>query len=439
MKYSILLADDDASIRFVLSKSLTKAGFYVRATDNAQTLLKWVKNGDGDVILTDVHMDADDIFTFVPEITKLRPELPIIIMSANTSVATALKSGNAGVFDYIPKPFDLKHLEQIIRRAVDKNPGSFEKPHARSVEAIAEPIIGKSTVMQPVFRGISDYMSADIPVFIYGDVGTGKDHVAKLIHASGTRAARPFVVFNDCASIDILEKTLAGGSLFVDRIHELPIERQSLLLRVLERNEQGAGNQVFRVISTANVSVEHIHKSGCVRPDLFFRLRGGEIYLPPLRERLGDIEALSVHFLNFGHKSKGKSMNAGALKKLNAHNWPGNVRELKSLMQVITLKYPDRIISENILKKMFTHHNAGANLGGDVDLGDLRAASSELLRRPSSPELTPYMQALAWVEKPLIEEALRLTGGNNLRAAELLGIHRNTLRTKIKTLGIAKE
>ena len=153
MKYNILLADDDASIRFVLSKSLTKAGFNVRATDNVQTLLKWVRSGDGDVILTDVHMDTDDIFTFVPEITKLRPELPIIIMSANTSVATALKSGNAGVFDYIPKPFDLKHLEHIIRRAVDKNSGGSEKPLARSVEAIAEPIIGKSTVLCSRFFG----------------------------------------------------------------------------------------------------------------------------------------------------------------------------------------------------------------------------------------------------------------------------------------------
>ncbi len=438
MKYSILLADDDASIRFVLSKSLTKSGFNVRATDNAQTLLKWVKNGDGDVILTDVHMDADDIFTFIPEITKLRPELPIVIMSANTSVATALKSGNAGVFEYIPKPFDLNNLEYIIRRALEKKIKENKTRPIRIERSVADPIIGKSIAMQPVFRGISDYMSADIPVFIYGDVGTGKDHVAKLLHASGSRSKQPFLFFDDYTSIDTLESAAEGGVLYVDRVNELPISKQTLLLRVLEKNEQRGKEAAFRVVSSANITAQEILGSGCVRADLFYRLKGGEISLPSLNKRSEDIEELAAHFLNLSGKPNQRSMSKKALNTLKSYHWAGNVRELKGLMQLLALKFSDVVISDSVLKSVLIESSSNIDISSHDALvfNDLRTASIDLLRNAETSELTPYVQALAWVEKPLIEEALRITGGNNLRAAALLGIHRNTLRTKIKVLGI---
>lgn len=468
MSYSVLLADDDASIRFVLSKSLTKAGFKVRATDNAHTLMKWVKNGLGDVVLSDVHMGREDIFTFIPELSKLRPELPIIIMSANTSVATALKSGNAGVFEYIPKPFDLEILRQTITRALEHK--QTDKKNIRPTKLLepsllnsAMPMIGKSIAMQPVFRALSDYMSGDIPVIVYGAVGTGKNHAAKLLHEAGKRAQKPFVDFVDLTSVSdghgggvvdhILQK-VEDGDLFVDRIQELSSTQQALLLRILEKNEERPPAQGFRVISTANISPEALQTEGKVRVDLFYQLFGGELALPPLSQRRGDVGELAHYFLNLHTKKKPRSFNKNAISKLDNYHWPGNVRELKRVMNMISLKYSDQILTPKVLDDVLKPSQADTpeQFGVPLDFEGLRTASRALLHNgprdtdtkggdgetmgAMSDKMTPYVEALSWVEKPLIEEALRITAGNNLRAAELLGIHRNTLRTKIKFLNI---
>lgn len=435
MNNNILLADDDASIRFVVSKSLTRAGFKVRATDNAQTLMKWVKSGDGDVVLTDVHMDSDDIFNFIPELKSLRPDLPVIIMSANTSVATALKSGSSDIFEYIPKPFDLDDLQQTIKRALGVNKKTFL---AKSTQM--EPMIGKSSAMQPVFRAISDYMSGNIPVFIFGDVGTGKNHAAKLLHEAGLRAQRPLIMFDECMDVATLMETVMNGDLFVDRVHELTPERQSLLLRALEKNELEAENKSFRVISTSNLNPQHLQDEDIVRADLFYHLQGGEISLPSLSRRAGDIAELAEYFLNLASPSVRKSISPAAHTALESYHWPGNVRELKSLMQTISLKFSDSVVSGDILKNVLARHGSTGRLSEDAkqSFDNIRAACRELLytHKADTGKDMPYIQALAWVEKPLIEEALRITGGNNLKAAEMLGIHRNTLRTKIKSLHI---
>ena len=428
MKYNVLLADDDASIRFVLSKSLVKAGFTVQATDNPQTLMKWVGKGDGDIVLTDVHMDTDDIFSFIPDIKRLRPKLPIIIMSANTSVMTALKSSRSDVFEYIPKPFDLNELADTLKRAL-----GAQKPVRAAAPAAPEPMIGKSAAMQPVFKAISDYMSGDIPVYISGDVGTGKNHAAKLLHDAGRRSASPFIAFSDNGSEELLGGIVGGGDLFVDRVDELSPERQALLLRLLEKNETALTGQKFRLITIVGESAKKLQESQKVRPDLYYHLIGGEITLPPLTNRPEDIEDLSLHFLNAGKRAKHKSLDTAALTALQTHHWPGNVRELKTLMERATLQFPDLIVSADMLKTLMVRENRDAQ-----NFDDLRMASRALLHRAESLEQTPYVEALAWVEKPLIEEALRITGGNNLKAAELLGIHRNTLRVKIKTLKIGQ-
>lgn len=437
MNNSILLADDDASIRFVVSKFLTRAGYKVRATDNAQTLMKWIKSGDGDVVLTDVHMESDDIFNFIPEIKSSRPDLPIVIMSANTSVATALKSGSSGVFEYIPKPFDLDDLHQTIKRALGrKQKRVLLKPTQM------EPMIGTSTSMQPVFRSISDYMSAGLPVFIYGDVGTGKNHAAKLLHNAGARGQKPFVLFDEQVSVDEILNAVENGDLFVDRVHELSSERQAILLRALEKNEQRSTNDSFRVLSTANLSPRLLQDEEIVRADLFYHLRGGEVALPPLSQRGGDIAELALHFLNVGTPKERKSISPSALSTLETYHWPGNVRELKSMMQTIALKFSDTVVSGEIIKNVLANQGVGvARLdNSEQSFSNIRTACRELLYNRKMNEIqteeTPYTHALAWVEKPLIEEALMITGGNNLKAAELLGIHRNTLRTKLKSLKI---
>lgn len=429
MKYNVLLADDDASIRFVLSKYLTRAGYGVKATDNPQTLLKWVAAGAGDVILTDVHMGTDEIFTYVPRIKSLRPDMPIIIISANTRMVTALKSRQSGVFEYIPKPFDLPDLEKTIRRALDTQirpqPQTPKKP---------DQMIGRSKAMQPVFRAISDYASASVPVYIWGDAGTGKNLAARCVHDAGERRTLEFISFDRFNnSLDVL-KAVGAGDLFVDRVHELSPERQAHLLEALEHNENRKTQDKFRIIVAAEMSLENIQKNQFVRADLLSHLMGGRIYLPPLSERADDLADLASHFLGSVRPGRRGHLDAPALARLKAHNWPGNVRELRNLMHVMALQYSDTDITIDIVERMLTPQTIAGEQNDPLD--DIKLACTDLLSRAPTNSgdsvVSPYEQALEWVEKPLIAEALRLTGGNNSKAAELLGIHRNTLRTKLR-------
>ncbi len=430
MKLNVLLADDDESIRFVLGKFLTRAGYNIKSTDNPYTLLKWVKAGEGDVILTDVHMGTDEIFTFVPQLKSLRPELPIIVISANTCMVTALKSRQTGVFEYIPKPFDFAKLEKTIQRALDVN----APPKTDKILSNPDQMIGRSKAMQPVFKAISDYASGKVPVFISGEAGTGKNLTAKCLHDAGKRNDLGFYPFDRFADANDLIKTVKNGDVFVDRIHELNIEQQVLLLGILEENESRHLNEQFRIIAASEKTLDFIYEHQLVRSDLLSHLLGGKIFLPPLNERTDDLEELATHFLNSVRLGTRGVIKANALARLKVHSWPGNVRELKNLMHVIALQFSDTDISEDIINQMLDTMEASDE--SNVSQSDIKGACTDLLQKAlitDSPSyFTPYEQALEWVEKPLITEALRLTGGNNSKAAKLLGIHRNTLRTKIR-------
>ncbi|MCF6274446.1 MAG: response regulator [Robiginitomaculum sp.] len=429
MKYNILVADDDASIRFVLSKYLTRAGYGVKATDNPQTLLKWAKAGEGDVILTDVHMGADEIFSFIPELKTVRPDLPIIIISANTRMVTALKSRQSGVFEYIPKPFDLPELEGTVKRALDT-----QAIPERQISKKPDQMIGRSKVMQPVFRAISDYASGLVPVFIWGDAGTGKNLAAQCVHDAGERSTQSFVLFSSLDNNKDLFEAVGAGDLLVDRVHELDAKQQAQLLEALEHNESRGDNDKFRVIVTAEESLEQIQQNQVLRSDLSSHLMGGRIYLPPLRERSGDIVDLASHFINSVRPGARGNIDKPAQARLKAHTWPGNVRELRNLMHVIALQFSDRDITDNIVERILAPQKTIESR--DNTFEDIKLACTELLGAAhagaDNSENSPFEQALEWVEKPLIAEALRLTGGNNSKAADLLGIHRNTLRTKLR-------
>ena len=429
MKSNILLADDDASIRFVLSKYLTRAGYGVKATDNPQTLLKWVEAGEGDVILTDVHMGTDEIFSYIPQLKSLRPELPIVIISANTRMITALKSKQSGVFEYIPKPFDLPDLEKTIVRALDT-----QTKLPTQAQNKPDQMIGRSKAMQPVFRAISDYASGNVPVFIWGDAGTGKNLAAQCVHDAGTRRAFDFITFDVTEDRQIFINKVGNSDVFVDRLHELSSEQQAYLLDILEHNENRALGDKFRIISTSEMSLEDIQQEQLVRADLLSHLMGGRIYLPSLSERSDDLADLAIHFLGAVRLGRGGNIEAPALARLKSHSWPGNVRELRNLMHVIALQYSDTDITDDIVNRMLSRQTPG-----DVEdnpLDDVKLACVDLLRNALTVDgrsgTSPYEQALEWIEQPLIAEALRLTGGNNSKAADLLGIHRNTLRTKLR-------
>jgi len=439
MKNNILLVDDDASIRFVISKSLTRAGYKVQATDNVQTLLKWVNDGAGDIVISDVHLGTDEVFNFLPDIRAARPNLPVIIISANTNVMTAMKSSQHNVFAYLPKPFDLADIEKTVVRAL----GSRQAFAPTRLKNYQSKLIGESANMQPVFSALADFMSGDIPVHIHGAPGTGKSLVASLLHGEGTRKDRPLINFEEGGDLD-WDKAVQNGDLLVDRIDELSASAQAALLKLLEGNEQKPRGERFRLLSLSQRSFSTILEQGLLRADLIFYLSGGQISLPPLNARSEDIGALAQYFLSVYAQGKHRPLSAEALSILEAYSWPGNVRELSNLIQKAYILHPAQSLSADMLEALFVQNpeRTGAAAEDASHFENIREACRATLALSTEgglPSQTPHQIALAWVEKPLIEEALKLTKGNNLRAAELLGIHRNTLRTKIKTLKIGKK
>ncbi|MEE9273610.1 MAG: response regulator [Robiginitomaculum sp.] len=430
MKNIVLIADDDASIVRVLALSLTRAGFKVQTTDNARTLLKWVQSGVGHVVLTDVHMGIDNIFDFLPQLKAANPNMPLIVMSANSTVMTALKSEDSGVFAYFPKPFDLKELTVAIKRSLDEDIKDEDIKVMPKKAKKAHRIVGKSAAMQPVFQALANYRSADIPVFIRGETGSGKSLIAQLVHDMGKRAARPLVYFKDYYDLDTLLSAVNNGDMLVERVDELSQPAQSFLLSVLEANMQIEPDKRFRVIVT---STNILAEVGGFRNDLNYRLVGGIINLPSLEQRGEDIVLLAHYFLNSKQKTDRRKLSTGAITVLKTHNWPGNVRQLEVLMDAVSLKYTDMIITRALLSNILNMHR-GAQAKENYDIQEI--CRSFFRNHEDFKEQTVHWRAMAYIEKPLIEEALRITNGNNLKAAEILGIHRNTLRAKIRGLKI---
>jgi len=382
MKYEVLLADDDDSVRLVLSKALTRAGHSVKATDNAETLLKWAQAGQGDIVLTDVMMGGREVFERLPDLAQARPKMPVIIISANNTVNTALKSGRHKVFEYVPKPFDLDDVTQAVTRA-----GQSVNPRRNKI--IAElgklPMIGRSPAMQPVYRAVSRFASGDLPVLIQGAVGTGKDLVAKLIHDGGARKGKPFLRTTDFENTSLTLQKVNGGDIYIDEIAELSMQQQERLLAVMTESERIALSD--RTSSAGS--------------------------------RRFETEALDI---------------------LHRHNWAGNVRELENLVRRLAVLYSDDVITADMVLQEFSKDilserpsEDDAKMETQLELACRQLLNSEAAEGTES----HYQTALAWVERPLIVEALRLTGGNRAKAAHKLGIHRNTLRTRLKTLDIS--
>ncbi len=437
MKYEILLADDDDSIRLVLSKALTRAGHTVRATDNAQTLAKWAGTGQGDIILTDVMMGGREVFETLPEISADRPDMPIIVISANNTVNTALKSGQHKVFEYVPKPFDLEEVTQAVSRAGK----SVNPKRVKSNTATSKlPMIGRSAAMQPVYRAVSRFASGDLPVLIQGEVGTGKDLVARLLHDGGHRKDRPFLRAGDIGNTSLTLQKVNGGDLYIDEVAQLNASQQEALLSFLTESEYIPVYDRPRVISSTRKDLRKLVEIGEFRDDLLFRINVAEIRVPALRDRDRDVIELAESFLsNQSKKGASRRFATDALELLNRHNWPGNVRELENIVRRLSVLYSDDVITSDMVLEEFNKdigHGAPVERTQKLDAA-LELACAHLLNDGLElQDETPYQAALSWVEKPLISEALKRTSGNRVKAAEMLGIHRNTLRTKLKTLNI---
>jgi two-component system nitrogen regulation response regulator GlnG len=469
-KGSILVADDDAAIRMVLNQALARAGFVPRVTGNAATLWRWVAEGEGDLVLTDVVMPDANAFDLIPRIKKVRPSLPIIVMSAQNTVLTAITAAERGAYEYLPKPFDLKVLIATIERALAE-PGRLAPRALQEAGEQQLPLIGRSGPMQDIYRVIARLTQSDLTVMISGESGTGKELVARALHDYGRRRNGPFLAVNMAAiPRDLVESELFGhekgaftgaqsrsagrfeqadgGTLFLDEIGDMPMEAQTRLLRVLQEGEfTTIGGRVpiktnVRIIAATHRDLGGLMAQGLFREDLYYRLNVVPLRLPPLRERGEDVPDLVRHFLR-GAVRDGlpeRSFEAAALERLKAHAWPGNVRELENLVRRLVALHPGEIITAAAVEQELSSQLAARPAGSDSEeaatLGQLveRHLAALLSGAPPPPGL--HGRVIAEVERPLIAACLALTGGNQLRAAEILGVNRNTLRKKIRELGV---
>jgi two-component system nitrogen regulation response regulator GlnG len=460
----ILIADDDASVRLVLSQAFSRLGYQVRATGNATTLLKWVSDGEGDLVVTDVVMPDENVFDVLPRIRKQRPKLPVIVMSAQNTLLTAVGAAEIGAFDYIPKPFDLDDVTSTARRALAR-PADAEaaKAQARAMRDERLPLIGRSAPMQEVYRTIARLVGADLTVLILGESGSGKDLVARALHDLGRRRDGKFVVLNLAASprerveTDLFGKgdgdfgklvEADGGTLFLDEIGDMPLDAQTRLLRVFDGAEPALNPRTgrkpnVRVIAAANRDLRGLIREGLFREDLYFRLNVAPVRLPPLRERTEDIPDLARAFLLRANREglPAKTIDAAAIERLKAHSWPGNVRELENLIRRICALYAEELISARIVERELSEQATAPMEGeGPVTLSTLveRRLASYFADQPDGvPPAGLYDRVLEDVERPLIQLTLAATRGNQVRAAEVLGLNRNTLRKKIQELGVS--
>jgi two-component system nitrogen regulation response regulator GlnG len=469
---NILVADDDAAIRTVLNQALSRAGYSVRLTSNAATLWRWVSEGEGDLVITDVVMPDENAFDFLPRIKRARPELPVIVMSAQNTFMTAIRASERGAYEYLPKPFDLKELITIVGRAL-------AEPKTRRAEAPKEepgdniPLVGRSPAMQDIYRVLARLMQTDLTVLISGESGTGKELVARALHDYGKRRNGPFVAVNMAAiPRDLIESELFGhekgaftgaqarsagrfeqadgGTLFLDEIGDMPMEAQTRLLRVLQQGEYttvGGRTPIktdVRIIAATNKDLRILINQGLFREDLFFRLNVVPIRLPPLRERSEDIQDLIRHFFTLVEKEglPAKRIEPAAVERLKHYRWPGNIRELENLIRRLAALYPQETITENIIETELEQPAAalatGEGNGEETLSGSVERHLSTYFQSfgEGLPPPGLYHRILREVENPLISAALACTRGNQIKAAELLGVNRNTLRKKIRELDI---
>ena len=454
MSARILLADDDSSLRFVLSQALGKEGYAVRATGNVSTLSKWVREGEGDLVLSDVYMGDECVFDALPAMRAARPHLPVIVMSAQSTVATALSAAGAGAYDYVPKPFDLDALMAAVRRALSGGPDAKARAQASKAEKQERlPLIGRSPAMQDVYRIMARVAGSDLTVLVEGESGAGKERVARAIHEHSRRAGGPFVTLSLAgASAALLDRDLFGpegafararnGTLFLEDVDELTSEAQTRLAGLLHSDDSAARPNV-RLIVAAQRSLAMLTQQGAFRQDLFYQLNVVPIRLPPLRERMEDLADLARAFL-VRAKREGlpdKTLDSSAIKRLEGHHYPGNVRELENLLRRAAALSPGPVITAREIDQELAGAPSAASLvsaspgsGGLHDAIEQRLADE--FSGPDLPAAGLYDRFLAEVERPLIQHALQATRGNQIRAAAVLGINRNTLRKKIQVLGI---
>ena len=474
MAATILLADDDQSIRTVLSQALAREGYDVRASGTASGLWRCIEQGEGDLVITDVVMPDENGLDLIPRIRKLRPDLRIIVMSAQSTLLTAVRASESGAFDYLPKPFDLRALLSSVGRALAEPEAEGQDLEAAQQPEETLPLVGRSPAMQEIYRTIARLVPTDLTVMITGESGTGKELVARALHDLGRRRGAPFVAVNMAAiPRELIESELfghekgaftgagqrtygrfaqaEGGTLFLDEIGDMPLEAQTRLLRVLQEGEYttvGGRNpqQVdVRIVAATHRDLMQQVRNGLFREDLFYRINVVPIRLPSLRERREDIPELVRHFLRLAQEEglPAKSIDEAAMSYLATQRWPGNVRELENMVRRMSVLCSEDHIGLDAVKAELGQRPrlAGGDLSGESLSVLVRRKLEEYFaaHKQGLPARGLYQRILREVERPMIELTLSATKGNQVRAAQVLGLNRNTLRKKITELEIEVE
>lgn len=471
---SVIVADDDLAIRVVIGEALRQEGWIVFEADDVDELERAVLAGQGEVVISDVAMPGGSGLDLMPELLKARPELPFIIMSAQNTLSTAMDATNNGAFEYLPKPFDIDELISIVKKALKSTKSKANVPQERDDNLL----IGRSPAMQDIYRAMARVVKTDLTVLITGESGTGKELVARALHEHGQRKENPFVPVNMAAiPKDLIESELfghergaftgaetrtmgrfgqaKGGTLFLDEIGDMPLEAQTRLLRVLQEGEyRSVGGQssiktTARIIAATNKNLKAMAQNGEFREDLYFRLNVVPLALPPLRDRKEDIPDLASHFLKEMADTglPYKTLTSGAVKVLQSFDWPGNVRELENMLRRLCALHPGDQINGSAIKEEFDRSTSDL-AGGPISImasvsgGNLSQTVRMHLdqyfdyHEDSLPPPGLHSRILREIERPLIQKVLAVTAGNQVKAADLLGLNRNTLRKKIRELEI---
>ena len=447
MDGTVLVADDDRTIRTVLTQALTRAGAKVHATSSLATLMRWIEEGRGDVVITDVMMPDGNGLEMVPWIVQRRPDLPVIVISAQNTILTAIKAAEAEAFDYLPKPFDLPDLMKRTARALDGRHRAA--PRAADMQGRAAqddlPLIGQTPLMQAVFVNVAQVMNTDLTVLICGESGTGKSLIARAMHDLSERRDHPFLSLSPGdlqgadGAVQLMERA-RGGTILIEAVRDLDPAAQGRVVRLLDAVEAGESGARPRVLVTTRGAANEI---GPLREDLYFRLGGAVIEMPALRDRLDDIALLVQHVLaRLSDTAPPCQIAPEAVALLRRYHWPGNVRQLENLLRRLALAARDNRIEPAAVKALLAGQPAPDPAAQPGDGETLTAAVARHMQRyfdlhgAMLPPAGLYQRILPEIEAPLIAIALEATGGNQVKCADLLGINRNTLRKKITDLDI---
>jgi len=475
MDGTVLIADDDRTIRTVLTQALTRAGCRVHATGSLAQLSKWVEEGRGDLVITDVMMPDGNGIDRIPAIRQARPDLPVIVISAQNTIVTAIRATEAEAFEYLPKPFDLPDLMSKANLALSRRPRKSEPapepdPAPRQGADPAMPLIGHAPAMQNLFRMVARILNADLPVLIAGEPGVGKTTIARSFHDLSDRRGRGLAVLTSAdagpEAIGRASEKARGGSIVIENPTGFDQGAQARLIGLIETMESGPDRaQAPRIVATTGPDPQTDVASGRLRSDLYYRLAGVTVSVPPLRARVDDILPLAAHLLARA-AAQGlpeRSLSDEAAAALRAHPFPGNVRELENMMRRLALIAAGPVVNAVEMREALNQQGGGAGMAsvatetaplrdgapgtaaavplppGNARLSDSVEAHLQRYFDLHGDALPPpglYDRILREIERPLLQVALDATGGNQLRCADLLGINRNTLRKKLTELNI---